>query len=153
MRKAAPEGRQWCLDCGKYRAAKFFKDGKVIRCRKCTTIHNREARVLRVYGITPERYEEIKALQGGKCAICQRATGASKALAVDHDHACCPGPTSCGKCGRGLLCSVCNKMLGHARDEPEFFRRAADYLQFPPAKWGAVPVVPRPRMPISSAAK
>lgn len=82
-----------------------------------------------VYTLTAAEYDEIYAAQGGRCAICRRATGARRRLAVDHDHSCCNGPTSCGRCVRGLLCKSCNKSLGFYRDDPEAFRRAADYLE------------------------
>jgi hypothetical protein len=79
----------------------------------------------RTYGLTAEQYQQLKELQGGACAICQRARGISKRLAVDHDH-------QTGKV-RGLLCGPCNKMLGHARDNPGFFARAIYYLNYPPS--------------------
>lgn len=83
--------------------------------------------ILKTYGITKEQYEELYAAQGGACYICQRATGKTRKLAVDHDH----------KTGyvRGLLCSTCNKMLGHARDNPAMFDIAANYLRNPPAHY------------------
>lgn len=64
-------------------------------------------------------------VQGGACAICRRATGKTRRLAVDHDH-------QSGQV-RGLLCKPCNRLLGHARDDVEFFERAGDYLSEPPA--------------------
>lgn len=77
------------------------------------------------YGITASEYAEIKAYQGGKCYICQRASGKTRRLAVDH----------CHKTGRirGVLCKGCNRMLGHGRDDPMFFVRASLYLSDPPA--------------------
>jgi hypothetical protein len=82
-------------------------------------------RIKKLYGLLVEEYWKIFAHQGRHCAICQRATGGTKHLSVDHDHA--TGFV------RGLLCTPCNKMLGHLRDDPAAFRRAADYLDDPPA--------------------
>jgi hypothetical protein len=47
-------------------------------------------------------------------------------LSVDH----------CHETGivRGLLCQPCNRdVLGHARDDTEFFERCIEYLNSPPA--------------------
>lgn len=97
---------------------------------RCATHHRskrraqREAaralRLLKTYGITLEQYDALYAAQGGVCFICQRATGKSKKLAVDHDHA--TGYV------RGLLCSVCNNTLGHLRDDEKAAYRIYQYL-------------------------
>jgi hypothetical protein len=50
-------------------------------------------------------------------------------LVVDHDHACCPGRKSCGKCVRGLLCNGCNAALGLAAEDPKVLRTLADYIE------------------------
>lgn len=84
-----------------------------------------EKSVQRTYGLGEGDYGRLYEMQGGTCAICHRANGRTKRLAVDHDHA--TGAV------RGLLCSVCNRLLGHARDSAEFFERAAEYLRNPPA--------------------
>jgi hypothetical protein len=65
------------------------------------------------YGITLEQYFAMLEQQGGGCLICGATDdGRGKALHVDHDHACCPGRTSCGRCVRALLCSPCNTAVG-----------------------------------------
>jgi len=84
--------------------------------------HDRKSQ--RVYGLAPGQYEELYAFQDGHCALCLRATGKTKRLAVDHDHA--TGEV------RGLLCGPCNQILGHGRDDPEYFQRIIDYLSQPP---------------------
>jgi len=71
------------------------------------------------FGITPERLEEMKQEQNGKCALCEKVS--ELALHVDHDHAT-------GKV-RALLCGTCNQMLGMAYDQPALLRKAADYLE------------------------
>lgn len=73
----------------------------------------RRTRLRYIYGITAEQYDELLAMQGGGCAICHvTPEHFTKAMAVDHDHACCSGRTSCGKCVRGILCCFCNNALG-----------------------------------------
>lgn len=68
----------------------------------------RRYRVKHYYGLDWDQYQEMIRVQGGRCAICRRKP---KQFCVDHDHSCCPGEKSCGKCVRGLLCRPCNRML------------------------------------------
>lgn len=84
-----------------------------------------EARVEKVYGLERGQYDRLYEAQGGRCYICQRATGKTRRLSVDHDH----------KSGyvRGLLCRPCNSMLGHIRDDTLVSKRITYYLQYPPA--------------------
>jgi hypothetical protein len=95
----------------------------------------KERRIEATYGLTAAQYDALYAKQAGRCAGCRRANGGSKRLAVDHDHTCCPGKTSCGQCVRGLLCDTCNRILGHARDSTGYFERMADYLRSSPTGW------------------
>lgn len=113
---------------------------------RCTTHHRafrksrkeraHAARVEDDFGISGETYWAIYEAQGRVCAICQRATGAARRLAVDHDHSCRAGhppDQGCPRCVRGLLCSVCNyQLLG--RLDREGLRRALEYLDDPPAR-------------------
>jgi hypothetical protein len=50
-------------------------------------------------------------------------------LAVDHDHSCCPGKKSCGKCIRGVVHMACNIALGLMKDDPVMLRSAARYVE------------------------
>lgn len=138
-------GRKWCAECyALMRRPKktcsacsgvFAADllqGK--RCRPCVGKATHEKYVGKVYSLPPGAYDQILAAQGGACAICLRIPRA-KRLATDHAHSCCPGPVSCGRCVRGLLCRSCNRfVLGHLRDSVEALQRAIDYLTLPPAK-------------------
>jgi hypothetical protein len=110
------------------------------RCHRHQLAHKKAAaavsaarRRAATYGITPEQYEALLVAQGGGCAICGRRPSGRR-LAVDHDHACCPGKTSCGRCVRGLLCWTENKWLHHIGDNPAVAERAANYLRNPPAR-------------------
>lgn len=110
------------------------------RARRATNSAKAHARrLVTVYGITADEYDRILEVQNGRCAICVRASGLRKRLSVDHDHAQAildghAEESGCPECVRGLLCSTCNKMLGHGRDDPEFFHRAAEYLREWPSK-------------------
>jgi hypothetical protein len=87
---------------------------------------------IRQYGIEWEQYERMLAAQGGVCAICGKppkgGRTSSGRLHVDHDHACCPGMKSCGKCIRGLLCSNCNRGIGCLQDDPAILTAALRYV-------------------------
>ena len=88
-------------------------------------------RVEETYGITSEEYYAILEHQGGVCALCRRANGRSKRLSVDHSHL--TGEV------RGVICSRCNAILGHMRDDPAVADRFAEYLTNPPARAVLVP--------------
>lgn len=94
--------------------------------RKLSKAGAHERRVQKVYGLKPGEYGQIYVAQGQVCAICRRATGATRALSVDHDH----------KTGlvRGVICRPCNDLLGHIRDDLETARRIFAYLLNPPAR-------------------
>jgi hypothetical protein len=88
---------------------------------------------LRRYSLTPDEYDLLLNMQGGRCAGCGKREslrrGKRTRLSVDHDHKCCPGERSCGKCIRGLLCATCNTTLARVHDSLEVLRRLAAYLE------------------------
>lgn len=121
-----------CKDCppGSKRSAPH-PGPRCATCHRAAVAARRKAahgrRIEEVYGITEDQYDAIAAVQDGRCFICQRATGARRRLAVDHNHA--TGEV------RGLLCKPCNRdVLGHLRDSIEALQRAIDYLNNPPAR-------------------
>ena len=98
-----------------YRKAKGY-DAK--RYAKNPT-RERERHLIRKYGVTLADYQEMYSSQEGRCAICRKQQ--ERAFDVDHNHA--TGEV------RGLLCTNCNRMLGHAGDSAINLRAAADYLE------------------------
>lgn len=93
------------------------------------TVAYREYKLKVTYGLTLEQYLAMLDSQGGVCAICGRPPKTSgRPLHVDHDHACCPGKDSCGKCVRALLCGNCNRGLAAFGDDVEVMRTAIAYV-------------------------
>lgn len=95
---------------------------------------NNRAKHLRLrFKMTLEEYDKKLSKQGGCCAICKRDVTYSRwgVFAIDHDHSCCKGKRSCGKCVRGLLCAMCNEFLGNAEDNVDRLLSAVEYLR----KW------------------
>jgi Recombination endonuclease VII len=86
------------------------------------------------YELSPAQYDVMLVAQNGVCAICKKVDPQGIPLAVDHDHTCCAGRKSCGKCVRGLLCSICNHMLGHAKDNIETLQSGIKYIKHHKAK-------------------
>lgn len=90
------------------------------------------------YTASPDAYLILYRAQLGRCFICQVRKGinpedprgrGTMRLGWDHNHT--TGAV------RGLLCTrgewSCNRIVGRYRDNPEAFRRAARYLEQPPA--------------------
>jgi hypothetical protein len=112
------------------------KNGRPLPGPRCVTCHrealkarkasSHERRVQEVYGLAPGDYDRLYEAQGGTCAICRRARGIARKLAVDHDH-------RSGRV-RGLLCSTCNKILGHLRDDSSVAYGIYSYLTYYPAQ-------------------
>jgi Recombination endonuclease VII len=76
------------------------------------------------FRLTPEEWETILKYQGGVCAISGKPP-VTRALAADHDH-------KTGKV-RGALSLNINRGLAYFSDDPVLLRKAADYLENPPA--------------------
>lgn len=129
-------GLKKCRDCGEFfqpTEENFYKatapDGLDCRCRPCAiakVTRNRDKtktahRIrLKKYGITPEQFEEMVELQGGRCLACWNKPG-KRGLYVDH----------CHRTGRvrGLLCHNCNTALGLVKDKTATLKRMISYLE------------------------
>lgn len=81
------------------------------------------ARQLRKYGITQVEYDAMLVAQGGLCQICRTDTPSSRRKWFDVDHCHSTGRV------RGLLCEICNRVVGLMKDDPERLERAAQYLR------------------------
>lgn len=114
------EGWQDCTRCNRRLALNMFyavenvptKSGYRAECKLCNS--------LRTYGLTAQQYLEKLDAQGGGCAICSKTPDENKQrLSVDHNHKCCTHYTeACGACNRGLLCAICNWLIGAYGDSP-----------------------------------
>lgn len=88
----------------------------------------------KTYNLTEQEYWALFDAQNGKCYTCG-ASAKTKHLHVDHDHNCCAGALSCGKCIRGLLCARCNKdLLPFVDHRLHAVERAIEYVENPPAQ-------------------
>lgn len=100
--------------------------------RKRVLVSSKNAKIKRIFGLSPDEYyakmDSLWEKQKGKCAICG-LTGTScgknsvvdkSTLQLDHDHA--------SNDIRGLLCPVCNRVLGFFKDNPVRFMEAAKYI-------------------------
>lgn len=116
-----------CLNARSRAWAKANRD-KVLAAQKDWDKRNPDKRKanwrkknLKQFGLTLEQYGLMFESQGGGCAICGGINPNGRRLSVDH----------CHRTGRirGLLCSTCNTMLGHARDDVALLRKAINYIQ------------------------
>lgn len=144
-----------CVTCkiekelSEFKNRKLSKDGKRNDCRACSRrvetlrrknpsvashilevqrkrrkinydpLENRAKELKKKYGISLVDYNVMFLNQSGVCRICKKQS--EDVLAVDHNH-------QTGKV-RGLLCSACNKGLGHFCDSIELLSSAVEYLK------------------------
>lgn len=149
------EPAQACTKCkAEYPASHFQRatpGGRYSRCEGCrrpadpnrkrlqaTPDQIRRSNLQRLYGISPEQYDERRVAQDYRCAICLRhedeiperkvgrprhdgqPTTAAMKLLVDHDHET--------DAIRGLLCYPCNLGIGLFQDRPDWMARAIVYI-------------------------
>jgi hypothetical protein len=88
-------------------------------------IISRRSAVKYLYKLTASEHVALLEKQNYKCPV----SGLSVDIfsPIDHDHACCVGPRSCGKCIRGIIHSSVNWALG-AFVKPEWLLKAYDYV-------------------------
>jgi Recombination endonuclease VII len=144
-RLAADGLQRWCVRCvSASTAARYKTDPERFRQRKRTPASREYYRDWRkkqdpmklagqrrkwslrtLYNLSLEEYDAMLLAQGGVCAVCKqpetaRLRSKTKRLTVDHDH-------RTGEV-RGLLCTSCNSLLGHAHDDAAVLAAAAGYL-------------------------
>lgn len=115
-----------CRRCQRYLDKSNFI--KTTYCKECSKTLGHITNLKR-FNLSKEQYVDLEKSQNNVCAICKNPEQKKRRLSVDHDHSCCNGPFSCGKCIRGLLCSNCNTFLGNAKDNIEILKSAIEYLQ------------------------
>lgn len=142
-----------CISCGQlkplesFTKAKKSKNGRSNKCKACSAAYireyyaknpdkaasNRSKQAIRDSGknarirhrISIFEHDEMLKKYDGMCWSCQVRPGTS----VDHDHSCCPGRFSCGRCVRGILCHQCNTALGLLGDSQETIKKLLEYAR------------------------
>lgn len=142
------EVKPCCKDCGSSTRKLVSVGARTLLCLTCKRArklrHSESSHTRRMqkdYNLSPGEYKRLFDEQGGKCYTCGPWTnnrGLSRRLSVDHDHSCCPAPPICGKCIRGLICGLCNDIIGQVGDSRghaiERLHAYIDYLNNPPAQ-------------------
>ena len=128
-----------CSSCKQHKAAENFNKNKSTKtgygnqCREChrkwqpteeqleryrkrVRIWNRKKHT----GFTEEEFQQKLKEQGGRCAICGTDDPGTMNWQADHCHETLTK--------RGILCHLCNKGLGHFKDDIDMLNKAIDYL-------------------------
>jgi hypothetical protein len=99
-------------------------------CQRNSKKRHHSKMLARKHGLTLDQKKQMLLEQEGKCPVCSTdKPGGQGDWHIHHDHECCPGKYSCGKCVQALLCSACNRGMGCLGDDPKRLRRAADLIE------------------------
>lgn len=115
-----------CKECHRAYRKKHYDENKqkyIDKARKWNRAHSTET--YHNHKLTRQRFEELLAKHEGMCWACKNRP----AIHIDHDHTCCEGKYSCGKCVRGLLCFCCNTGLGILGDNIDSVQKVLSYLE------------------------
>jgi Recombination endonuclease VII len=104
---------------------KYSKKWWLSKPKEERRLYARRKGVWTKYRLTTEQHYELLKKQNFTCPI----TGLSVDLSssIDHDHNCCPGQRSCGKCVRGIIHGRINTALG-AFLKPDWLLAAYNYV-------------------------
>lgn len=123
----APPGYKQCQRCRYYgkkwreRNPTYFSRYAKQNASKLSA-KARSRRLLRVYGLTTNQWNDLFDSQGRCCAVCKSPTPKGRrGWHTDHDH-------DTGEV-RGILCHLCNVALGAVEDSPEVLKELILYLQ------------------------
>ena len=119
VRRRISEQKKIYRNKNKDKISKEYKDWYQSQGRE----YDRNRGLLYRYGIDTEQYNKFLIQQKYCCAICKSQTPGDDNYNFHVDH--------CHKTGeiRGLLCNLCNKMLGYAKDNIEVLNNASKYLE------------------------
>lgn len=130
VERICPTCRVTCVKCSCALTKENWDSTGYLRnqyyCRECVAKVVRETRdktkqkdydLKRNYGLSLERYLDLVAEARNCCEICRTPCDT---LHVDHDH-------TTGEV-RGLLCSPCNRGIGHLKDNIDTLKAAILYL-------------------------
>lgn len=129
-----------CSGCGVWKTLDYFHKHKRCRggvttvCKECTlerckkrqstekykTKRSEYDRVRR-YNLSTEEYNLLVLKQQDKCGLCEVSDNNGRSWCIDHSHS--------DNRVRGLLCTHCNLLLGHAKDNKETLRKAILWLE------------------------
>lgn len=113
------KGQSCCINCSKIKQKNYWQSRNPKR--------RLEQHLKYKYKLTIKELYETLEKQDNCCAICYEQlpdllvyNNRRRGYAIDHNH-------ETGQF-RGILCLPCNSMLGMAKDNSSYLRKAADYL-------------------------
>ena len=95
--------------------AYYYRNRDKIEAKRSTPEYNLRTRAMK-YSLTTGRLDAM--IKMG-CKMKMSGSVCGGALCVDHDHKCCPGKKSCGKCVRGILCINHNRIVAQLEHDWE----------------------------------
>ena len=131
--------RQQCAWCDEWSETPHWPGKWPYICKRCLEPIGHVVARLKLHSVSHERARKLVVDSG--CEICGRNMlewarpvqqgnkSMQPVLTVDHDHSCCPGQRSCGRCVRGLICMSCNAALGMLNDDLAAAQALAEYLR------------------------